>query len=402
VAVDSRRAWGLVLLAFTAMFVCVGTGFSYGTLVLPLTRDLGVGQGAASGVYAVTIMVFFLAGAPIGMVSDRVGPRPVLLLGAVAVGGGLALTSAADNVAQVYVGHGLLVGLAMACSFVPLTVVVSAAFRRRRSVAVGVAVSGIGVGTLVMAPLTAFLIDLLGWRSTYLVIAVGACVTLLVGAAAVGTHRPARHAGPGSAAAPDGGLRVSLATADYRLLYGAQVLLSVAVFTPFVHLPAYAEDSGVARVSAAGLVGVIGAASVLGRLALGPVADRFGLMLTFRMCYLAIASSFLLWLWPAGSYPALVVHAAVFGVGYGGFVALLPGVLAERFGLESLGSLLGLMYTANVLGAGLGPLLSGLLIEQHGYAVPATSALVGGLAGFWLLRSVGRRAGRAPGPEPGR
>jgi MFS family permease len=185
-----------------------------------------------------------------------------------------------------------------------------------------------------------------------------------------------------------------LTSVDYRLLYGAQVLLSVAVFTPFVHLPAYAEDSGVARVSAAGLVGVIGAASVLGRLALGPVADRIGMLVTFRMCYLAIASSFLLWLWPAGSYLALLVHAALFGVGYGGFVALLPGVLAERFGLASLGSLLGLMYTANVLGAGLGPLLSGLLIEEHGYAVPATTALVGGMAGFWLLRGVGRRTGR--------
>jgi predicted MFS family arabinose efflux permease len=394
VAVDSRRAWVLVLLAFTAMFVCVGTGFSYGTLVLPLTRDLGIGQGAASGVYAVTIMVFFMAGAPIGMVSDRVGPRPVLLLGAVSVGGGLALTAAAGDVALVYVGHGLLVGLAMACSFVPLTVVVSAAFLRRRSVAVGVAVSGIGVGTLVMAPLTAYLINLLGWRSTYLVIAVGACATLLVCAGAVGTHRPVRDAGPAAAAHLGDGLRGSLASGDYRLLYGAQVLLSVAVFTPFVHLPAYAEDSGVARVTAAGLVGVIGAASVLGRLALGPVADRIGMLVTFRMCYLAIASSFLLWLWPAGSYPALLVHAALFGVGYGGFVALLPGVLAERFGLASLGSLLGLMYTANVLGAGLGPLLSGLLIEEHGYAVPATTALVGGMAGFWLLRGVGRRTGR--------
>jgi predicted MFS family arabinose efflux permease len=373
------------------MFITIGTGFSYGTLVLPLARDLGVGQGAVSGVFAVTIMVFFLLGAPIGMVSDRFGARPVLLLGAVAAAAGLALTAAAPGVATVYLAHGLLVGLAMACTFIPLTVVVSAAFERHRSLAVGVAVSGIGMGTLVMAPLTAVLIDILGWRQAYAVLAVAAVLTLLGCAALLPAHGPAAHAGPDLPARPT--LRSELRSLDYRLLYVAQVLLSVAVFTPFVHLPAYAEDSGVDAVSAAGLVGLIGAASVLGRLALGPVADRLGLLRTYRLCYVAIAMSFLLWLWPVGGYPGLLAHAAVFGVGYGGFVTLLPGVLAERFGLTRLGGLLGLVYTANVIGAGLGPLLTGLLIEDRGYAVPGAAALVCGAAAVVVLRGVDLQRG---------
>jgi predicted MFS family arabinose efflux permease len=373
------------------MFITIGTGFSYGTLVLPLSRDVGVGQGAASGVFAVTIMVFFLLGAPIGMVSDRFGARPVLLVGAVAAGAGLAVTAGATGVATVYLAHGLLVGLAMACTFIPLTVVVSAAFERHRSLAVGVAVSGIGMGTLVMAPLTAVLIDAVGWRQAYVVLAVAAAATLLACTALLpGAPTAASHAyGTG----PRPTLRSSLRSPDYRLLYVAQVLLSVAVFTPFVHLPAYAEESGVDPVSAAGLVGLIGAASVLGRLALGPVADRLGLLTTYRLCYVAISLSFLFWLWPVGGYPGLLAHAAVFGVGYGGFVTLLPGVLAARFGLTQLGGLLGLVYTANVIGAGLGPLLTGLLIEDHGYAVPGAAALACGAVAVMVLRGVDLRRG---------
>lgn len=385
---DSRRSWLTTALAFTAMFVSVGTGYSYGALVLPVSRDLDIGQGAASGVFAVTIMVFFLVGAPIGMLSDRVGPRLVLVLGGFALPGGLVLTAGAQSGADLYLGHGLLVGLGMASTFIPLTVVVSTSFERHRSLAVGIAVSGIGLGTLVMAPLTAFLIGVQGWRHAYLTLAAVGGLTLLACAAFVrrppAVHRPSFPP-----------LGRTLRSPDYRALYIAQVLLSVAVFTPFSYLPAYAEESGNDAVTAAGLVGVIGAASVVGRLALGPVADRMGLLRTYRLCYLAIGVSFMLWLWPGGAYPALLVHAIIFGVGYGGFVALLPGVLAERFGLQRLGGLLGLIYTSNVIGAGLGPLMTGLLIERYGYLPAALTALVCGLGAAAVLSRVTANSLRA-------
>lgn len=393
--------------AFVAMFVSVGTGFSYGALVLPVSRDLGIGQGVAAGGFAVTIMVFFLAGAPAGMVSDRVGARWVLLFGAVALGGGLTVTSRAESAVGLYGGHGLLVGLGMASTFVPLTVVVSSSFERRRTLALGIAVSGIGVGTLVMAPLVALLIRDLGWRGAYTVLAVGCGLVLLTAALLVVRPRLAPHHAEGAS------LREKLRTRPFRWLYLAQVLLSVAIFIPFSHLPAYAEDTGTAPVTAAGLVGVVGAASVLGRLALGPVADRVGLLRTYRLCFAAIGVSFVFWLWPlagampaalvaeevgqpglvgsvGAAYPLLLAHAALLGVGYGGFVALLPAVLAQRFGLAGLGGVLGTMYTANVLGAGLGPLAMGLLIEARGYAPAGLAGLACGLVATAVLGRVDR------------
>lgn len=383
---DSPAAWATAGLAFAAMFAAVGTGYAYGALLLPLTRDLRIGHGAASGVFSLTVAAFFLAGAPAGALTDRWGPRPVLGLGAAAVGGGLALTAAAQGPAWLYVGHGLLVGAGMSTTFVPLLAVVSASFDRHRSMAVAVAVSGIGIGTLVMAPLVAWLIGRLGWRPAYLVLAVAAAAVLLAAAVLV-RPPPDRPSARGSAP-----VREVLATRDYRLLYLAQMLLAVALFMPFTHLPAYAESAGTAPVPAAGLVGVVGAASVVGRLALAPVADRVGALRTYRLCFLAVGLSFVPWLaW--GGYPSLVAHAVVFGVGYGGFVALLPGVLAERFGLAGLGSLMGVLYTSNVLGAGIGPLGAGLLVEDHGYWPAGAAGLACGLAGTLLLTRV-----RRPGP----
>lgn len=379
-------------MAFFAMFAAVGTGFSYGALVLPVSRDLGIGQGAAGGVFAVTIMVFFLAGAPAGVVSDRIGSRWVLLLGGVALVAGLVTTSQANGAVGLYLGHGVLVGLAMASTFIPLTVVVSSSFERHRSLALGIAVSGIGLGTLVMAPAIAYLIRALGWREAYLALAFGCGVVLLAGTLLVSRPRPGPdhvHGAP---------LGESLRSPSYRLLYAAQALVSVAIFTPFSHLPAYAEQAGVDAVRAAGLVGAIGAASVVGRLILGFVADRVGVLQTYRLCFVAIGVSFGFWLWPTGpSYGVLAVHAAVLGIGYGGFVALVPGVLAERFGLRQLGGLLGIIYTSHVLGAGLGPLMTGLLIEQYGYLPAGWVALASAVTAIALLGRVGSaEAARQP------
>lgn len=374
---DSRRGWATAALGFVAMFVSVGTGFSYGVLVLPAARDLGVAQGTVSGVFALTIMVFFLMGAPAGMLAERLGPRVVLLLGGLAMGGGLLLTATAHRPAALYVGHGLLVGVAMSTSFIPLTAVVSAHFERRRSLAVGIAVSGIGAGTLVLAPLIAALIRAFGWREAYAGLAVAATVVMVVCAALIST--PSRRTTHRASAAQ------SMRTRDYRLMYLSQVLISVAIFTPFAHLPAFAEDSGVGPVEAAGLVGVVGAASILGRLALGPVADRRGVFGVYRACFAAIALSFVLWIWPGAGYGALVVHAAVLGVGYGGFVALLPALVSVRFGTSRLGSLLGVLYTSHVVGAGLGPLATGLLIQSSGYLPAGIAGLTSGTAAWLVL-----------------
>jgi len=390
---DSPRGWLVVAAAFAAMFTTFGVAFSYGALVGPLSSDLGVGQVAAAGVFSLTSACFFGLGAISGHVVDRVGPRPVLLAGAASFGLGLAATAAAPRLWVVYLGHGLGGGLAAACAFVPLVAVVSAWFNVRRTLAVGIAVSGIGVGTLVVAPAAAAAIEAYGWRSTYAWIAgLGSLVLLLC---ALVVARP--PVAPSAGVVP---LRDSLDTADYRRLYLGQLLLAAAMFVPFVYLPSSAQDLGVHPVAAAGLVGVIGAVSLVGRLALAPVSDKVGIVPAYRACFLAIGASFLLWVL-AGGYPVLVAFAVIFGLGYGGFVALGPGVLAQRFGTARLGGLLGLLYTSSALGSSVGPFAAGVLIHHGGYRAGIVMAMVLGLAATVVVAGVSDRRHAVPPLSPG-
>ncbi len=367
--VDGAPAWRAVAVAFTAMFTTFGIAYSFGAFLLPVSAALDAGRGATAVVFSLTTLGLFGLGGLSGPAVDRFGPRRVVLVGTAALGLGLLLTSRATSLWQAYLGHGLGVGLAVACCYVPLVAVVGGWFVRRRTLAVGIAVSGIGLGTLVGAPAAAALIEAVGWRQAYLVLGAAGVAVLLVCAVLV---RPAPVA-VGAVAVP---LLPRLRTRAYAVLYASSLLLSLALFVPFVHLPAYAESRGAGAVAAAALVGVVGAASIVGRLALGALAGRVGVLRTYQACFALIAVSFALWLGEP-SYARLLVFAVLLGVGYGGFVALGPSLVAEIFGVQGLASLLGVLYTSAGVGSAVGPPLAGVLIgEGNGYGTAVACSLV--------------------------
>jgi MFS family permease len=364
---------------FAAMFTAFGIAYSFGAFLGPMAAEFGSGRGAIAAVFSLTSLTWFGLGAVSGAAVDRYGPRRVLLVGAVALGVGLLATSRSRSLWLALVTYGLGVGIGVACAYVPMVAVVGGWFDRRRTFALGIAVTGIGLGTLTVAPLAARLIEAVGWRDAYLTLGLGGAAVLA--ACAVVVARP-------PAAAAEGSVRLGAAIRDpgYQRIYAAIALLGIPLFVPFVHLPDYAEQRGSGPVAAAALVGLIGAASIVGRLALGPVAGRVGLLPAFQGCFVAMAASFALWL-IGGGYGVLVLFAVVLGVGYGGFVALGPAVMAERFGTASLGGVLGVLYTAAGLGSALGAPAAGVVIDATGSYRPAIAAcLVIGLAAVVVVR----------------
>jgi MFS family permease len=382
-AVDSRRAWRSVAAAFTSMFAVFGVAYSFGAFFEPMADELGSGRGATSLVFSITAFTYFLLGAVSGLAVDRFGPRPVLLVGATVMGAGLLLTSRTSSIEVGYLTYGVGVGIGVACGYVPMVAVVGGWFDRRRSAALGVSVAGIGLGTVIVVPVAAALIDAHGWRTTYVTFAAGSTGLLLLAAALA--ERPPRVA-TAAGALP---LRQAVRTTSFASLYGSSLLLSLALFQVFVYLPDFAEDEGASTVSAAALVSVVGGASIVGRLVLGPVADRIGRIRTYRACFAVMGASFGIWL-VAPSYPWLVVFALVLGGSYGGFIALSPAVAAEVFGVTNLGRLVGVLYTGAGVGALVGPPLAGLLIDASGYRWAIAASMVAAVAAAVALVPLGR------------
>jgi MFS family permease len=355
-AVDSGRAWLTVAASFLASAVTLGTAYSFGAFFESMSEEFGSASGETAVIFGITTFSFFALSLVTGRMMDRFGPRIVLAIGAAAMFAGLLLTSRVDSLGVGYVTYGAGVGIAAACGYVPMVAMVGGWFVRQRALAVGVAVAGIGVGTMVMSPLSAALIDRYGWRDTYVIFAIGGAAVLL--ACVPLADRP-----PGDGLPQPSRFADALRSGVFRRLQFSTFALGLALFVPFVFVGQYAKERDVGSVRAAVLVGVLGAASVLSRVGFGSLVRIVGSFRLFRACYVIHAVSFVVWLVAGSSYAALVVFVFVLGVGYGGFVALGPIVIADRMGVAGLGSILGLLYTAPGLGGLIGPPVAGWLID---------------------------------------
>jgi MFS family permease len=391
---DSAPGWVSVGAAFLSMAAVFGVAYSFGAFFAPMAAEFGTGSGATSLVFSITACCWFLLGSVSGRAVDRFGPRPVLLVGALALAGGLLVTSAAPRLWVGYLGYGLGVGVAVACGYVPMVAVVGAWFDRHRAPAIGIAVAGIGVGTLAGAPLAAELIARYGWRQADVVLGLGGAALLVL--AALVARRPPEPVGE-----PPRGLREVVRTREFRAMYAATLLASVALFVPLVYLPAAAVAAGASPVAGAALIGVIGVASTVGRLVIGVLADRAGRVRTFQLCFAVLAGAFAIW-FAGRTWPWLLAFAIVLGTGYGGWIALQPTVLAELFGVRGLGGLVGLVYTAAGIGALVGPPVAGVLVDLaggYGWAI-VTGGACGLVAFLALLRLPARATGAGPVRPP--
>jgi MFS family permease len=381
--IDSPRAWLIVLAAFFGAFVAFGVSYCFGVFLKPLGLAFGASHATMSTVFStLTVLSFFLA--PLtGELADKIGPRYVVGAGALLMGGGLMLTSQIHSLPMLFVSYGVCVGAAVACIYIPSVAAVGEWFKVRRDIALGIAISGIGCGTLVAAPLAARMTLDIGWRHTFEWFG-WASMIILLGCAML-LSRPAVLRAKGAANVWD-----MMRTRTFVLLYFALVFDGISIYTAFVFISPFAMDLGATHVAGAALIGYIGASSVVGRLGLNTLAPRFGLINVYKSCYWILLASCVIWIM-SYSYPMLITFALVMGVGYGGIAAMTPAVAAARFGIEGLGELLGFLFTAFGVACLVGPPLAGVLVDYtHDYRWPAyvaTTSAVIALGAVRLLRA---------------
>jgi MFS family permease len=373
--VDSRHAWLTVAAAFLAGFVVFGITYSFGVFVEPMTTEFHASRAVTSALFSITGLTFYALGSLTGHLSDRLGPRIVVSTGAVLLGAGLVSTAFIEQMWDGYLTYGIGVGLGAACAYVPTLAIVGGWFTRRRNTALGIAAAGTGCGMLFVPPMAATLIEHFGWRYADIILGVG-CASLLMICAAL-TKRPPL------APAPAGhSLYRVVRSPAFVMLYISWVLATAALFVPFVFLPAFALDRGAGQVAASALISVLGGMSVFGRLGLGVLGNRIDTLRLFKVATFVMGMSYVMWL-TATAYGWLLVFVAVLGFGYGVRIALMPVVLIELFGLQNLGAVLGVFFTATGISALLGPPLAGFIVDcTGGYRWAAAFAVAMGLLGF--------------------
>jgi MFS family permease len=327
---------------------------------------------------------------------DKYGPRKVMLPMGILTGLSLAATGQANSSWQLFFTYSLMLSAGTGAVYSVLMTTAQRWFRRKRGLAVGIVSSGVGVGTLIMTPLTAFLIDTFDWRNTYLFMG------LVLGLMMIGLSFLLKRDPSEIGMQPDGeisntapghtksiireeGLSISEAykNRNFWLIAAVWFLWSFSLLLVMTHLVPHLTDIGITSTTAAVIGGLIGMISIAGRLGVGWFSDRIGRQSSILLTILLQAAALFLLAW-SNSVWMFYLFAIAFGLGYGGLDPATVALIGDIFGVRNLGLITGSLTFFWALGAGSGSAVGGLIYDAAGSYFPAFLMI----ACFMLLAAI--------------
>jgi MFS family permease len=388
---ENRYGW--VIVAAGALITCVAMGaiFALPVYLQPIADDTGWGRAGISLAMTMGFVVMGVAGFGWGTLSDRIGARPVVLMGALLLGAGLVIASRATSLVVFQIAYGGLACASVGAFFAPLMAATVAWFDQHRSLAVSLVSIGGGVAPMVMTPLATVLIGAYGWRSAMLAIAVVVSAIVLATALLI---RPAPAAADAAPAAGGAMASPSATSSPWSALRTPQFVVLAATFFlccaahsgPIFHTVSYAEICGASALAAASIYSVEGVAGLFGRLAFGLLADRVGVKRVIIGGLLLQAVGIYSYIFVSG-LGDFYVRALVLGMAYGGVMPLYAILARDYFSQGVMGTVLGAATMTSSIGMAFGPIGGGWLFDTFGtyYWLYIASAAIGLAAAVMAL-----------------
>jgi MFS family permease len=365
-----QRSYGWVIVAAGALMTCValGAGFSLAVFLQPISVETGWSRAGISGAMTLNFLAMGAGGFLWGSLSDRFGPRLVVLAGVVLLGLGLTIASRAQTQLQFELTYGLLVGLATGAFFAPMIATVANWFETNRSLAVSLVSAGMGVAPMTISPFARWLISTYDWRTAMLTIGIMAWILLIPTAMLIRRPPAPTAAGAAADAAASGPTR----TAAQALRSPEFIILALTFFFccgahsgPIFHMVSYAISCGVAPMAAVSIYSLEGLAGLGGRLLFGVAADRLGVkrVLVAGLLAQALVIAGYAFINKLGEFYSLAV---IFGMVYGGVMPLYATLAREYFGPRIMGTVLGAATMVSSIGMAAGPPTGGWLFDNVG------------------------------------
>jgi MFS family permease len=401
---DHPYRW--VIVAAGGLLGCVAFGamFSLPVFLRPIAQDTGWSITGVSAAMTLAFVTMAVGSIGWGSLSDRVGPRAVVLAGSVILAASLALASVARSLLAFQLLFGVLVGGATAAIFAPMMACVTGWFETRRSLAVSLVSAGMGMAPMTMSPFAAWLVTHQDWRASMLIIS--ALVAVIMIPVAFLVRRPPAFAGAGDSAvaATDPGPEMTRAQAlrspQFIILLLTNFFCCAAHSGPIVHTVSYAVTCGIPLILAVSIYSVEGLAGLGGRVAFGLLGDRFGAKHILVIGLLVQAFGTLGYI-AARELATFYTVAAVFGFIYAGVMPLYSVIARENFPLRMMGTVIGGLAMAGGFGMATGPLLGGLIYDAYAsYTWLFITCFALGIGAFLIAMTFKPFPSRRPEPRP--
>lgn len=404
--------WIILAVAFTTLFLVVGSRFSLGIFYVAILDDFGWSRASTAGAFSLMLVLHAIFSMVVGVLFDRIGPRLLFPIGALFIAVGFAACSQMTAIWQLYLFLGVISGLGItSLGVAPHMALVSTWFERRRGLATGLTYAGTGAGQLVLAIAVQGLIDSFDWRTAFLCLAALIAIVIVpltallhrrspeeIGIAKDGEEVAAQPAAGENvseagmkAASVTGSLSVILRTPAFWFMTMSVLGMSLMINLLLFHQTAHLTDLGYGMFLGAALLGVVGGLRSVGSMTFGALSDRIGRETAYTiasaLCFIGVVLLMSL----DGSAETtwrLYGFVILYGIGHGALGALYGAATADLFKGASLGTIFGLLEAAFGLGGAIGAFTAGYVFDVFGRYdlsfVLVLLAIAGSCLAIWL------------------
>ena len=375
----------ILLVAFLCLLIPTGCGyFVFSLFIRPLQADMGWNRAGIMVAFSILLLVTGGTSPFAGRIVDHYGPKRVICTGVPIMCLGLVLLSTTTSLWQFYLGYAI-VGIGTAASSqVAASTMVSNWFNKKRGMAIGIMSMGIGAAGFIFAPLVgSYLIPSFGWRTSYLILAIIACVSLIPATLLIVKTKPSdiglfpdgikptipQKTNEGSSVSSQGlSLKAAFITMAFWLIaisYLTGGFSSVGVVQSQVP---HFEDIGFSTATAVGALSLLGIASALGKFIFGWLCDKMKAKYVSAIGLVLQATGILILLnmSSATSQTLLWFYALLFGFSLGSWLPTMSMLTSTSFGMRSYGTIFGLLSFFQCIGIASGPFIAGYIFDITG------------------------------------
>jgi MFS family permease len=369
----SPTPWLVASLAFIVLGFSRGIHSSFGVFNVALLDTFGWSRGATAGIFSIVLTVDAMLSPLVGYLLDRYGSKKISIAGCLALVLGLFLSSQVSTLWQLYISFGVILAVGFTFTgMVPHVFLISEWFSSHRASAIGFVYAGTGLGIMLLAPLSEWLISSYGWARAFETYAAIVVIGLLPVVWLFYDHGPhgehLRHRPEKKTSQNQWTARLALRSLQFWLLFVARIAAASGTTVIVTHQVAHVVDVGFSKLLSASIFGLAGVTSSFGRVIFGFIADRLSkeAAYTLNIVMTVVGVGALMVLSDPSQAWLLYIYVIFFGIGFGSRAVIFSALTADIFSGKGFGSILGYSTVAVGVGGALGSWLGGAFYDWTG------------------------------------
>ena len=369
----SPTPWFVASLAFVVLGFSRGIHSSFGVFNVALLDTFGWSRGATAGIFSIVLTIDAVLSPLVGYLLDRYGSKKISIAGCLALVSGLFLSSQVSSLWQLYISFGIILAVGFTFTgMVPHVFLISEWFSSNRASAIGFVYAGTGLGIMLLAPLSEWLISSYGWARACEAYAAIVLIGLLPVVWLFYEHGPygqhVRHRLEKKDNENQWTARLALQSLQFWLLFIARIAAASGTTVIVTHQVAHVVDVGFSKFLSASIFGLAGITSSFGRVIFGFIADRLSKQAayTLNIAMTVVGVGALMILNNSTQVWLLYIYVVFFGIGFGSRAVIFSALTADIFSGKGFGSILGYSTVAVGVGGALGSWLGEAFYDWTG------------------------------------